>query len=145
MYNLLAMSFTLAHHKKMADAKTLTPTKVSPTHHPNLSRGSSDHILHLQRMFGNHVQRLIHSNAGGFDFGKIAIQPKMKVSQQGDVYEQEADRVSELMRMSSIRSDSALPVATAKDEGIDCKCACEMVKEDDKKLTISRKPSTDIS
>jgi hypothetical protein len=44
------------------------------------------------------VQRLINSNnnnASGFDFAKTAIQPKLKVSQPGDVYEQEADRIAD--------------------------------------------------
>ena len=51
-----------------------------------------EHILYLQRTAGNQVvQRLIRSGA---------LQAKLKIGQQGDKYEQEADRVvDEVMRM----------------------------------------------
>ena len=67
---------------------------------------------------------------------------KLKVSQPGDAYEQEADRVTEhVMRMPI--SDSSAPTTTAKEQGIDRKCsACEEKKEEEKNLNISRKPSS---
>ncbi len=58
----------------------------------NSSGSSADRILQLQRTAGNQaVQRLIKSRA---------LQAKLKISQPGDIYEQEADRVAEqVMRM----------------------------------------------
>jgi hypothetical protein len=101
---------------------------------------SHDSIIHLQRTIGNQaVQRLMRSNVG-FDFAKIDIQPKLKVSQPGDVYEQEADRVAEkVMRMSESDSITSIP---NKEEGIDRKCAaCEVKNENKKRIEISRKLS----
>jgi hypothetical protein len=62
----------------------------------NISNGSSispvERILHLQRTAGNKaVEKLMRSGA---------LQAKLRVSQPGDIYEQEADRVAEqVMRM----------------------------------------------
>jgi hypothetical protein len=70
------------------------------------------------------------------------FQPKLKISQPGDIYEQETDRVAEqVMRMSN--SDSVASMITTTDEGVDLKCsACEMKEEEQyEKLKISRKPS----
>jgi hypothetical protein len=70
---------------------------------------SPDSIIHLQSTIGNQaVQKLMLSNVK-FDFAKIGIQPKMKVSQHGDNYEEEADRVSEILNMpqASLRGGSA--------------------------------------
>jgi Domain of unknown function (DUF4157) len=70
------------------------------------------------------------------------FQPRLKISQPGDVYEQEADRVAEqVIRMST--SDSVAPMITTTDEAVNLKCsACEMKEEEQhEKLKISRKPS----
>ena len=62
---------------------------------------SQDSIIYLQQTIGNQaVLRLIRSNARN-EAIMTGIQTKLKVSQSGDVYEQEADRVAEqVMRMS---------------------------------------------
>ena len=109
---------------------------------------SQDNIMYLQRTIGNQaVQRLMHSNARN-DAIKNGIQTKLKVSQPGDMYEQEANRVAEqVMRMSSSPNLITSSTLTNKEERIDRKCStCEMKKEDEdrkeKNLNISRKPST---
>jgi hypothetical protein len=78
-------------------------------------------------------------SGAGFNFANIGIlQPKLKISQPGDNYEQEADRVAEqVMRMRKSES-SAVP---AKEDTIDRKCtACE-IEEEDEGVEVSRKPS----
>ena len=63
------------------------------------------HILHLQRTMGNQVVlRLLQEQQGKLVLGSaqapIAIQPKLTLNAGGDIYEQEAERVSEhVMRM----------------------------------------------
>src|SRR5215211_4665501 len=136
------MSFTLAHQSKnkAIDGKSLIPAKSSSPQNSNLIKTSADSIIHLQQTIGNQaVQRLMRSSTG-FDFAKIGIQPKLKVSQPGDAYEQEADRVAEqVMRMPV--SDSVMPMTMAKEERIERQCSeCEM-KEEEKEMEISRKPS----
>ena len=80
----------------------------------------------------------------GFDFEEIGIlQPKLSVSQPGDIYEQEADVIAEQVMRMSAEKPIAPPLLRNK-ENIDRKCAaCEMKEEDEEKiLDISRKPST---
>jgi hypothetical protein len=134
------MSFALANQSKNSsrDSKTSTSVKHSSTHHHinNLNNGSSDYLIHLQRTVGNQVvQRLVRSKnnnnpARGFDFEKIGIlQPKLKVSQPGDEYEQEADKVAEKVMRMSVSSDSTI-TSSYNQEHIDRKCAaCEMEKK----------------
>ena len=140
------MSFALAGKSKNNEAYNKTSTPVNHSSHNrgvnNLAMGSHDSIIHLQQTIGNQaVQRLLRSN-GLNDIKGTGIQAKLKVSQPGDLYEQEADRVAEqVTRMSG--SHISLP-ASNDEKRIDCKCsACEVKKEDEeKKLNISRKPST---
>ena len=154
------MSFAIVGQSKtnsVADGKTFTSAKHSPAHNNYLrittlnNDHSSDSILYLQRVIGNQaVQRLVRSknnNAKGFEFAKIAIQPKLKISQPSDEYEQEADRVADqVMRMPDPSDSVVMSQSTAiVEDRIDRKCAaCEMKKEDDedKKLQLSRKLST---
>jgi Domain of unknown function (DUF4157) len=80
-----------------------------------------------------------------FDNIKInSIQPKLKISQPGDAYEQEADRVAEqILGMST--SDSITSLVQKDEKRMSRKCSeCDMKKEDmeDERLSISRKPST---
>jgi hypothetical protein len=146
------MSFALADRSKTnksKDGKMSIPAKpsLSEYHHVNnLKRDSLDPIFHPQQAIGNQaVQRLMSSNntAKGFDLAKISIQPKLKVSQPDDAYEQEADKVAE--KIMSMTNDN--PIASTlshKEEKIDRKCAtCEMKEKEKKeeKLKISRKPS----
>jgi hypothetical protein len=137
------MSFALVHQSKnkATDDKTSTPATTS--HYiNNLAMDFHDSIIHLQRTIGNQdVQGLMHSDTG-IDFAKFGIQSKLKISQPGDVYEQEADKVADqVMRMSI---DNSITQAIQKDEErINRKCtSCEMKKEENEKLNISRKPST---
>ena len=83
----------------------------------------------------------MHSG-NGFDFAKIGIQPKSRVSQPGDEFEQDADRVAEqVMRMSA--PSPATPTVSNKEEVIHRKCAaCEMKEEEKQNLQITRRPST---
>jgi hypothetical protein len=66
--------------------------------------------------------------------GVSIIRRKLKISQPGDAYEQEANSVAEqVTRMSSHPSDSGASVLTAKEAGIDRKCAdCERIKSKSK-------------
>lgn len=83
----------------------------------------------------------MHSYTAGFNFAQIDIHPKWKVSQPGDVYEQEADRVAEQV-MSTSTPDWNPIVATAKEQSIGRICSvCEM-KDQKSKLDIKRKPLT---
>ena len=112
----------------------------------------------------NGSKELMHSNYNAPDNNRLDsarginnIQPKLKVSQPGDIYEQEADRVAEkvMMSMPSVPFfySAAQPIGrTPKGKAIDKKCAaCEMKGQGEKKeeeeekkeqLNISRKPST---
>ena len=90
------MSYAISHQNKnrVGDSKTSIPDKSSQNVN-NSMRNSQDYIIHLQQTIGNQaVQGRMHSNTE-FNFGKIGIQPKLKISQPGDIYEQEADRVAE--------------------------------------------------
>jgi hypothetical protein len=98
------MSFAFAHQNKTnktGDNKKSTSLKHSSYPHINNleANDSPNSILYLQRAIGNQaVQRLINSNnnTSRFHFAKIGIlQPKLKVSQPGDEYEQEACRMAE--------------------------------------------------
>jgi hypothetical protein len=93
------LSFAFANQRKNRDTqnKISTPSNHSSSKNNNKYEINSnqDYILHLQKTIGNQaVQRLMGSNIK-FDFSKISIQPKLKVSQPGDVFEKEADRVAE--------------------------------------------------
>lgn len=102
-----------------------------------------DSIIHLQQTIGNQaVQRLMRYNARN-DSRKNGIQTKLKISQPGDMYEQEADRIAEhVMRMSAPSQSN--PTVTKDEKRIDRKCAaCEMKKEEEEeKMTVRRKSST---
>jgi N-acetylmuramidase-like protein/uncharacterized protein DUF4157 len=102
-------------------------------------------IIQLQRTIGNQaVQRLMCSKERN-SVKKVGIQPKLKISQLSDMYEQEADRVAEQVMRITDPSDSVMPQGAAIDEErIDRKCrVCEMKEDEDKKLKINRKPSID--
>jgi hypothetical protein len=137
----------------------------------SFNKDSPDSVFQLQRAIGNQVvQRIVRSNNTiGFNFAKIGIlQPKLIVSQPGDEYEQEADRVAEQIMTKSV--DNSIKPAMANkgdEERIDRKCAaCEMGKkeegeegvvgggveeegeeegEEEEYLNISRNPSRPMS
>lgn len=143
------MLFALAHQSKRnasIDSKMSTPAKhtsIPHNHINNLNEDSPSYILHLQRAIGNHaVQRKLHSHAE-FDFAKNGIQPKLKISQPNDEYEQEANRVAEQIMRISGPLDSMTRIATTQGKRVGRKCTtCEMEeKEEEEKLNINRKPS----
>jgi hypothetical protein len=127
------LSSVLAYQNKRKDAsKNHNSIPSYDTLVTNLPTGYPSSVAYLHHTIGNQaVQRLMHSNnEGGFDFAKIAIQPKLKISQPGDVYEEEADRVAD--QVMSVCLDSVRPMTTTKEGGIDRKCAaCEMNEEED--------------
>lgn len=93
----------------------------------------------------NETSRLLPTNLE-FDIAKIGIQPKLKVSQPDDPYEQEADRAAEqVMRMPA--ADTAMSHMTMKEKMIHRKCAaCEAKEEEEEKsLNIDRKSSHESS
>ena len=143
------MSFALASQSKNKGSNNKTSTPVKRSSHgggvSNMAMTPQDSIIHLQQTIGNQaVQRLMRSKANNGI--KTSIQPKLKVSQPGDVYEQEADKVAEqVMRMSGPQHIGV--TVSNEEERVDRKCsACEMQKEDEdrkeKNLSISRRPST---
>lgn len=79
---------------KTSEAKKENPTScVLKAEHSPSAVSPVEHILFLHRTIGNQaVQRLMKSGA---------LQTKLRISQPGDVYEQEADRVAgAVMRMA---------------------------------------------
>ena len=142
------MPYALGSQRK--DSKVGNKT-ATPTRHSSHGGGGNDmatfqdSIIQLQRTIGNQaVQRLMRSK-GSNNGTKTGIQPKLEVSQPGDAYEQEADRVAEqIMRMSTPAHITNWTVPN-EEEQIDRKClTCKMKKtdEEEKKLNISRKSST---
>src|SRR6476660_5731343 len=137
------MSFVSVHQNKnkTTEDKISLSDKPSYHHHTNNLAKTYDYIIHSQPIIDNQsLQRHLPFNFG-FDFAKIDIQPKLKVSQPDDVHEQEADRVAEyVMRMPNRPASIASTISTKEDE-IDRKCsACEIKEEEDEKMVISRKP-----
>lgn len=95
-------------YESKANSETNSKSLISskpPLHRNNkFNSGSDDSTLHLQGTLGDQdVQGFVLKEPSkGFDFAKIGIHPKMKVSQPDDPYEQEADRVAEqVMRMDA--------------------------------------------
>ena len=136
------MSFTLVHQSKTkaVDSKTSTmPPKRSPSNHVNnLARNSHDSIIHLQHMIGNQsVQRLMSTKIA-FNFANIRT--KLKVSQPGDVYEQEADRVAEQVMQMSSTEPLARVTTTEDDKKINHKCkSCKDEEGEGEEKMIHRK------
>lgn len=98
-----------------------------------IQRHTSENADYSQRASNEYpVQRVANHNEALFNFAKIGIQPKLKVSHPSDEYEQEADRVAEqVMRM---------PLAISKIAGIDRECStCEL--NENQKIEIGRTTS----
>ena len=71
---------------------------------------------------------------GRNDVIKNGIRAKLKVSQPGDLYEQEADRVADqVMRMSSTESDAST-ISLREEDRINRKCATCELEEDQGRL-----------
>jgi hypothetical protein len=150
-FNSISMSRALqSKDNNTTDRVPFTPEHSSSVyyrHHiNNLNRKLPVYNFQSERAIDNQdVQTLMNSTyAVEFDFSKIGIlQPKLKLSQPGDEYEQEADRVAEQVMRNSL-SDSTLPKTTPKEEGVDRQCFdCDMEEEEDEdeEMEISRKPS----
>jgi len=145
------MSFALVRQSenKVADSSRtlMSPGLSSALHRINNSVvNSQDSIIHLQRTIGDRgIQALLHSGIG-FDFGKIGIKPKLKISQPGDIYEQEADKVAEEV-MTRSAPETYSPQLQNRSQRVDRKCAaCQMEeKEEEKTFNISRKSSSNSS
>jgi hypothetical protein len=135
------LSFVLAYNSKnkKRDSKTSAPTQPSLHHHINsLAMDSHESIIHLHDTIGDQaVQRLMRSNIG-FNFSKIGIQSKLRLSQPDDVYEQEAERVAEqVIRMSS--AECLLPSTTIGTEKSDLKNDQKITGDVEREIGISRK------
>jgi hypothetical protein len=114
------MSFVLAHQNIKA-TNGRASTNVNPLYHEN-------------------KDLTMNSKFPWFDFAKIRIQPKMKVSQHGDMSEQEADKVAEQLTMMPVY-DSAASIIATKDQKNDRKSSDSGMKEEEAKIEVSRKPS----
>lgn len=126
------MSFVFAEQSKdkSADDKKSRLSKLSLAQpRKTLSRVSVYSLSDLQLTSGNQaIDGLMRYNKR-FDFAKIGIiQPKLKISQPNDGYEQEADRVAEQVMKIAYPSDSVALVTNAMDDQeIDRFCSdCEM-------------------
>jgi len=160
------MSFALEHQGR-TNRRTDFKIATSPIHHVSTLHKSTNNssasaaefapnsLIFVQRAIGNNknnnhqqesLQKLGQSNndSKGFDFAKNPIQPKLKISQPGDLYEQEADRIADQV-MGVSPPDPLVPITATKEGQISCKCnACELKheeKENKHLLKISRKPS----
>ena len=134
------MSFALVRQNKTGDSKPSMPAKAILYYSNNSARSSHDSVIHPQCTFCNQCVQTFIPSGTGFDFGKIGIKPKLKISQPGDIYEQEADKVAEeVMRTSAPQTYS--PQLQNNTKGLDRKCdGCEMAEEKEEvKLKFSRK------
>jgi hypothetical protein len=130
------MSSAQLHQSKNRSAKDIETTisaKHPSRHNNTLRMDSRDGIDHLHQSIGSQaVQRPIDSNTA-FDFARIVIQPKMKISQPTDSYEEEADRLADQLMSISISNPDTSPGRNG--ESVNNKCSgCKM--KDKKKWTI---------
>ena len=120
----------LVNRSKSKEALDKTSSLLRPSshHRTNTPMTSQDFIIHLQRSIGNQgLQRLMLSNVKN-----DAI--KLKVSQPGDVYEQEADRVADQVMRTSPTDSDASTLSLREEDRIDCKCATCELEEDQGRL-----------
>lgn len=145
------MSFTFApkSKNKMTDNKisTLANLYFSSYHHRMNQleeKESPDSIIHLQRMTADKAMQEPAYFGEKFDFAKINIPPKLRVSQPGDEYEQEADNVADQVMGIRTPSDLIASKKTANEEIIHRKrAACDAEEmEEDENMNINRKIST---
>jgi len=154
------MSFTLAHNHNRREAQktsifagTSKPTKKKHKKNNGFnnisSMDSSYSTVYLQKSIGNQaVQRLMHVDDARSDL-EIATQPKLKVSRPGDAHEQEADKVADEVMKTSLPRESNVKLSSppmSNNEQLDRKCsACKINKEEEGKLNVNRKPSSNSS
>ena len=98
---------------------------------------------YLQRTIGNKAVLRLMCCKTSSDSGRAGIQTKLTVSQPGDIYEQEADRVAEqVMRMSSEQDDFS-PTLRMNEEIVDRKCQKCEDEEEETNMKISRRAIDD--
>ncbi len=149
------MPFALIYQgnkNKKRDIETFAPAKYSSYDHiKNFKARDFHNSAYMPRASDYQaLQRLEHSYnnaARGVNFASIGIQPKLKISQPADEYEQEAERVSEkVMRMPAFDStDINNQTISNREETINRKCSACKIKEreeDEKKMKISRRTSS---
>lgn len=149
--------------KPKATQETMSAKVTIPGRAPLGQNRDVNSILHSQRTIGNQaVQRLLEANTGdvkgdsttmgrgcfGHDFSQIPvhapspirIHPKLAVNTPGDVYEQEADLISEqVMRMSEPQLQRACTC------GGGCpKCQTEQLGQEHERLQAKRVGSSDL-
>jgi Domain of unknown function (DUF4157) len=125
---------------------------------------AADSLTYVQRAIGNNNNNDNHdhsspnsskrtmvrsTNASDNTFSSAreitnSLQPKLKVSQPGDIYEQEADRVADQITMMT--PSTILTSRPSSDNEISSRCNSSNKMKDEekefKKLRISRKPSS---
>jgi len=99
---------------------------------------------------GSQVGKSFFNSSVGFNFGNIPIQPKLKISQPNDIFEREADRLSEqIMEMSSVSYEDNVGVLDTNNSqnNIHRKCSSCQLNDNkkEKELKISRKPQSSHS
>src|SRR5206468_8104562 len=129
--------------------------KKTEHHFSSQKNSKSERFNHLKDHFDNkYLEGSFNSNIK-FNFGKL--QPKLKVSQPGDPYEQEADRLAEqVMNMSApSKTDTSFLITTDNENKVRRQCSsCEekrrrlkgdeeelSLKENERELTIRRNAS----
>jgi len=130
------MSFAIAHqsNSRAADSKSSIPARDSTIHNRVKKLGTDfypDVFINLPQTIES--QTTSHSALSHLvlDFAKASIlQPKLKVSQPGDEYEQEADQVADQVMRMSVSPYQIAPMASRTEV------------EDGKKLNIGRNPPT---
>lgn len=92
-------------HKQCRARRRVSPSSGGPSAQPLAANHPAHSIQRLQRAIGNRaVQRLLGASAGA----PVRLQAKLTVNTPGDIYEREADRVSEeVMSMSEPRLSRA--------------------------------------
>ena len=92
-----SMSFELTQrNSEVKDGKALTTAKPLYHHEKNSTRYYDNSVDYPKRIKAiPAIQSPTKPLAIGFDFAKVGIQPKVKISQPKDEYEQVADRVAE--------------------------------------------------
>jgi hypothetical protein len=114
------LSFQIVHDAKVLDTKQ----EKQSFKKKNSSQNNAliDSILQLHQNVGNQsVKKLIHAGS---------IQAKLMVSQPGDIYEQEADRVAEQVMRMSLQEEGVLSMPSINQEKVSRKCrSCEDEKD----------------
>ena len=143
----MSFAFAIQSKTELSNGETLTFSKRFLTQTNNIqSIGSPYSLPHLRRTSDNQSMDGSTQHNSGFDFANVGvIQPKLKVSQPNDAYEQEADRMAEQVTSTVDPSDSFELLMDAKDEGrTDRKCAdCQMMEQANAKqgTEMRKKPS----